>query len=98
MRGGGGNRARARARRERSGARDIAGSRHRIGSCPSAQVRIARCADSAEAAKARTVLVGDNLPELGADLVAALAALDVNDLPHACVVGGNWRIQQTKAF
>ena len=61
-------------------------------------MRIARCANSAEAAKARTVLVGDNLPELGADLVAALAALDVNDLPHACVVGGNWRIQQTKAF
>jgi len=28
------------------------------------------------------VLVGDNLPELGSDLVAALATLDVNDLSH----------------
>ena len=36
---------------------------------------------------ARTVFVGDNLPELGADLVAALAALDVHDLSHcfACL-------------
>ena len=32
--------------------------------------------------RARTVLVGDNLPELGADLVAALAALHVDDLAH----------------
>jgi hypothetical protein len=30
------------------------------------------------------VLVGDNLPELGTDLVAALASLDVDDLAHAC--------------
>ena len=30
------------------------------------------------------VLVGDDLPELGADLVAALAALDVDDLAHGC--------------
>jgi hypothetical protein len=29
-----------------------------------------------------TVLVGDNLPELGTDLVAALASLDVDDLAH----------------
>jgi hypothetical protein len=28
------------------------------------------------------VLVADHLPELGPDLVAALAALDVQDLPH----------------
>ena len=28
------------------------------------------------------VLVGDDLPELGADLVAALAALNVHDLSH----------------
>jgi hypothetical protein len=28
------------------------------------------------------VLVADHLPELGPDLVAALAALDVEDLPH----------------
>merc|ERR1719199_347566 len=28
------------------------------------------------------VLIGDDLPELGADLVAALAALDSNDLTH----------------
>ena len=31
---------------------------------------------------ALTVFVGDNLPELGSDLVAALAALDVYDLTH----------------
>jgi len=29
-----------------------------------------------------TVLVGDNLPKLGADLVAALACLNVNDFSH----------------
>jgi len=29
-----------------------------------------------------TVLVGDDLPELGTDLVAALASLDVDDLAH----------------
>ena len=28
------------------------------------------------------MLVGDDLPELGPDLVAALAGLDVHDLPH----------------
>jgi hypothetical protein len=28
------------------------------------------------------VLVADNLPELGSDLVAALAALNVHDLTH----------------
>ena len=28
------------------------------------------------------MLVGDNLPELGTDLVAALASLDVDDLAH----------------
>jgi len=32
------------------------------------------------------VLVGDDLPELGADLVAALAGLQVDDLPHVAVV------------
>jgi hypothetical protein len=31
------------------------------------------------------VLVGDDLPELGSDLVAALAALHVDDLAHGCV-------------
>mgnify|MGYP003702504629 CR=1 FL=1 len=30
------------------------------------------------------VLVADHLPELGADLVATLPALDVQDLPHGC--------------
>jgi hypothetical protein len=30
------------------------------------------------------VLIGDDLPELGTDLVAALAALNVNDLTHCC--------------
>ena len=29
-----------------------------------------------------TVLVGDNLPELGPNLVAALASLDVDNLSH----------------
>jgi hypothetical protein len=29
-----------------------------------------------------TVLVRDDLPELGTNLVAALASLDVNDLAH----------------
>ena len=33
-----------------------------------------------------TMLVGDDLPELGADLVAALASLDVDDLAHAACV------------
>ena len=41
------------------------------------------------------VLVGDDLPELGPDLVAALAGLDVDDLPHGggvvAVVAG-WRV------
>ena len=47
------------------------------------------------------VLVGDDLPELGPDLVAALAGLDVDDLPHGVVwlvavlaswrVSGDWR-------
>merc|ERR1719460_3332340 len=32
------------------------------------------------------VLIGDYLPELGADLVAALAALDVYEFAHCCVV------------
>jgi hypothetical protein len=31
------------------------------------------------------VLIGDDLPELGADLVAALAALDVYELAHCFV-------------
>ena len=29
-----------------------------------------------------TMLVGDNLPELGTDLVTALSSLNVNDLSH----------------
>ena len=29
-----------------------------------------------------TVLIGDDFPELGTDLVAALAALDVDDFTH----------------
>ena len=29
-----------------------------------------------------TVLIGDDLPELGTDLVTALAALDVDKLTH----------------
>ena len=39
------------------------------------------------------VLVADHLPELGADLVAALAALDVEDLSHlpACLGRGKMR-------
>merc|ERR1711998_56556 len=32
-----------------------------------------------------TVLVGDNLPELGTNLVTALATLDVNELAHGCL-------------
>jgi hypothetical protein len=36
------------------------------------------------------MLIGDNLPELGTDLVAALAALHVNDFAHLeeCCRGG----------
>jgi hypothetical protein len=34
------------------------------------------------AGRVNAVLIGDNLPELGADLVAALATLDSNDLTH----------------
>ena len=34
------------------------------------------------------MLVADDLPELGADLVAALAGLDVDDLPHGCGMCG----------
>jgi hypothetical protein len=34
------------------------------------------------------VLVADHLPELGPDLVPALPALDVQDLPHGCGGGG----------
>ena len=37
------------------------------------------------------VLVGDDLPELGADLVAALASLDVDDLAHGCLVVCCWK-------
>jgi len=49
------------------------------------------------------VLVGDDLPELGADLVAALATLDVDDLTLGvfvvCVLvlkGGRWGGGTTK--
>ena len=38
------------------------------------------------AGRVHAVLVGDDLPELGADLVAALAALDVNDFAHLGLV------------
>ena len=33
-----------------------------------------------------TVLVGDDFPELGTDLVTALASLDVNDFSHGKIV------------
>jgi hypothetical protein len=36
------------------------------------------------------VLAADHLPELGADLVAALAGLDVQDLPHLGRLGCLW--------
>ena len=36
-----------------------------------------------------TVLVGDNLPELGADLVTALAGLDVDNLSHSVGLSAN---------
>ena len=39
------------------------------------------------AGRVDAVLVGDDLPELGADLVAALATLDSNDLTHDCSWG-----------
>ena len=32
------------------------------------------------------MLVGDNLPELGPDLVAALASLDVDNLSHCVTI------------
>ena len=35
-----------------------------------------------DASRTNAVLVGDDLPELGADLVTALATLDSNDLTH----------------
>jgi hypothetical protein len=37
------------------------------------------------------VLVADHLPELGPDLVPALPALDVQDLPHGGGGGGEGR-------
>ena len=36
-----------------------------------------------QAGRVHAVLVGDDLPELGTDLVTALASLDVDDLAHA---------------
>jgi hypothetical protein len=44
------------------------------------------------------VFVGDDLPELGADLVAALAALDVYEFAH--VASGSWdcELGQTGRF
>ena len=36
------------------------------------------------ASRTNAVLVGDDLPELGTDLVAALATLDCDDLTHVC--------------
>jgi hypothetical protein len=41
------------------------------------------------------MLIGDHLPELGADLVAALAGLDVDDLAHLDDVTGG-ALQQPK--
>ena len=35
------------------------------------------------------VLIGNDFPELGADLVAALAALDVNNLTHSAEERGD---------
>jgi hypothetical protein len=32
-----------------------------------------------------TVLIGDHLPELGSDLITALASLDVDDLSHCMI-------------
>jgi hypothetical protein len=34
------------------------------------------------AGRVNSVLIGDDLPELGTDLVAALAALNVDDFTH----------------
>jgi hypothetical protein len=39
------------------------------------------------------VLIGDHLPELGSDLVTALASLDVNDLSHF-IFGGEMLIRE----
>ena len=36
------------------------------------------------AGRVNAVLIGDNLPELGTDLVTALASLDVNEFAHVC--------------
>ena len=40
------------------------------------------------AGRVDAVLIGDDFPELGADLVAALAGLDVNKFPHGVWCGG----------
>ena len=49
--------------------------------------RVKLCRTAQSSASMLTVLVGDDLPELGTDLVAALASLDVDDLAHAW-----WRV------
>ena len=36
------------------------------------------------AGRVNAVLIGDDLPELGANLVTALATLDRNELTHIC--------------
>ena len=41
--------------------------------------------------RVNTVLVGDDLPELGTDLVAALASLDVNNFAHEFVFEINFK-------
>ena len=41
------------------------------------------------------MLVGDDLPELGADLVAALAGLQVHDFSHG---GAGWWVDAEKYF
>ena len=46
----------------------------------------ARLAHLVGAGRVDAVLVGDDLPELGTDLVTALAALDVYELTHVCAV------------
>ena len=42
-----------------------------------------------------TVLVGDDLPELGTDLVTALASLDVDDLTHVSKLMFDWPARRT---
>jgi hypothetical protein len=52
--------------------------------------RVKLCRTAQSSASMLTVLVGDDLPELGTDLVAALASLDVDDLAHGCLLAICW--------